>query len=70
MDYNKWALEYFDEAEKIKRNISKLNLKLKENLTAREKKDIQKMVLTFRSIYYECMITGKHLKRRGEAIVN
>lgn len=67
MDYNKWSKEYAKEGEKILRNIAVLKSKL-PCTNHDEAKEIQGNILKFRTIYYECMMTAKHLQSRGGSV--
>ena len=67
MDYLKWSQEYYDEAQKIQRNIERLKLKLKR-APLNEKRSTEDKIMKLRIIYYECIHTASYLasKVQGE----
>ncbi|MBQ2971723.1 MAG: hypothetical protein IJO20_02220 [Ruminococcus sp.] len=68
MDYIKWSQEYTDEAKKILRIIENKKKMLK-NVTRDERHSLNAEIINLRNIYYECMLTAKHLyERAGEML--
>ncbi len=65
MDYLKWSQEYYEEAEKILRNIDILKEKQK-NVPQDERQTVAENILRLRSIYYECVHTAGYLASRAE----
>lgn len=65
MDYVLWSNEYFDEADKILRNIEVLKKRLK-NATFDEAKNLNSQITAYRYIYYELCLTGKHLMSKAK----
>ena len=66
MDYIMWSLEYLDQAQKLLAVIEKKKLKLK-TATADQRQTLNADIIKLRNIYYECMLTAKHLgERAGE----
>ena len=64
MDYIKWSQEYLDEAARLLKVIEKKKQKLK-NATLDERHTINAEIIKLRNIYYECMLTAKHLYERA-----
>lgn len=64
MNYVKWSQEYLDEAKKLLKVIEKKKQKLK-NATPDERKTLCSDIIHLRNIYYECMLTAKHLRERA-----
>lgn len=69
MDYIKWSQEYLDEAKKLLLVIEKKKQKLK-NATPDEKQTLNSDIIRLRNIYYECMLTAKHLRERAGVMLN
>ncbi len=69
MDYIKWSQEYIDEAQKILKAIDSKKRKLK-NATADELHTLNSDIIRLKNIYYECMLTSKHLLERAGVIEN
>ena len=69
MDYIKWSQEYLDEAKKLLLVIEKKKQKLK-NATPDEKQTRNSDIIRLRNIYYECMLTAKHLRERAGVMLN
>lgn len=69
MDYIKWSQEYLDEAKKLLKVIDKKKQKLK-NATPDEKKALYSDIIHLRNIYYECMLTAKHLSERAGVMLD
>ncbi len=68
MNYEKWSLEYFDEAQKILRNIEKLKEKQKR-VKVDERQTIKQNIIRLRYLYYETLHTASYLKNRWEEII-
>ena len=64
MDYIRWSEEYSDKAKKVKEDMERLNLKLK-NSTGDEARVIRASLITLRTMYLECMKTAEILALRG-----
>ena len=64
MDYIRWSEEYSDKAQKVKEDMERLNLKLK-NSTGDEARVIRASLITLRTMYLECMKTAEILALRG-----
>lgn len=64
MDYIKWSQEYLDEAARLLKVIEKKKQKLKK-ATLDERHTINAEIIKLRNIYYECMLTAKHLYERA-----
>ena len=69
MDYIKWSQEYLGEAKKLLLVIEKKKQKLK-NATPDEKQTLNSDIIRLRNIYYECMLTAKHLRERAGVMLN
>ena len=69
MDYIKWSQEYLEEAKKLLLVIEKKKQKLK-NATPDEKQTLNSDIIRLRNIYYECMLTAKHLRERAGVMLN
>ena len=65
MNYEKWSLEYFEEAEKILRNMERLKEKLKKSKVD-ERQTIKQNIIRLRYLYYETLHTASYLKSRWE----
>lgn len=65
MDYVLWSNEYFDEADKVLRNIEVLKKRLK-NASFDEAKNLNSQITAFRYIYYELYLTGQHLLSKAK----
>ncbi len=64
MDYILWSQEYLDQAQKLLMVIEKKKLELK-TATADERHTLNADIIKLRNIYYECMLTAKHLSERA-----
>lgn len=69
MDYIKWSQEYLDEAAKILKAIDNKKRELK-NATADETHTLNSDIIRLKNIYYECMLTAKHLAERAGVTQN
>ncbi|MBQ9742836.1 MAG: hypothetical protein IJV88_04070 [Ruminococcus sp.] len=65
MDYLKWSQEYYEEAEKVLRNISRLKDSL-SSVPADKYRTTENMISMLRTIYYECINTGAHLALKAK----
>ena len=67
MDYFVWSQEYFEEAEKIKRNLGRMKEKLK-TISMYQRRSLEEKIRRLQIIYYECMHTAVYLEKiaRGE----
>ncbi len=68
MNYEEWSLEYFEEADKILRNIERLKEKQKV-AKLDEKQTIKRSIVRLRYLYYECLHTAAYLKNRWEEMM-
>ncbi len=64
MDYIKWSQEYIDEAVKLLKVIEHKKSMMK-SATRDERKTLSADIIKLRNIYYECMLTAKHLNMRA-----
>ncbi len=64
MEYLQWSQEYYEEAQKVLRNIERLKKKLKSCPTDRYR-TIERDIQTLRGIYYECLEISAQLKQRA-----
>ncbi len=69
MDYIKWSQEYIDQAQMLLKVIEKKKRQLKSS-TADERHSINADIIKLRNIYYECMLTAKHLYERAGEMLN
>lgn len=69
MDYIKWSQEYITEAQKVLKAIECKKRKLKY-ASLDEKHTLNADIIRLRNIYYECMLTAKHLSERGGVILD
>ena len=69
MDYIKWSQEYINEAQKILRIIENKKRMLK-NVTRDERHTLNAEIINLRNIYYECMLTAKHLSERAGVMLD
>ncbi len=69
MDYIKWSQEYFDEAQNLLRLIDKKKQKLK-TASLDERHTLNADIIKLRNIYYECMLTAKHLSERAGVMLD
>ncbi len=69
MNYIKWSDEYYEQAQKILDVIEKKKSKLK-TATTDERHEFNAEIIQLRNIYYECMLTAKHLKLRAGEMAN
>lgn len=67
IDYQELASEYFSEADKITRNIDRLEAKLAESKTI-QRQIITKNIKTLKQLRNECILNAIYLKRRAEEI--
>lgn len=65
MDYLVWSQEYYDEAEKIRRNIARMKKKLKEG-TVYERRTLEDNIHKMQLILYECLQTAAYLESIGK----
>jgi len=61
MNYFEWSKEYFEEAEKIKRNLVRMKQKLK-TVAFNERRTLEGNIQKLQLIYYECMHTAAYLE--------
>ena len=64
MDYIMWSQEYLTQANTLLKVIEKKKRKLKSS-TADERQTLNADIIKLRNIYYECMLTAKHLSQRA-----
>lgn len=69
MNYIKWSDEYNTQAQKLLTVIEKKKSMLKK-ATADERQSINTEIVQLRNIYYECMLTAKHLMLRAGEFKN
>ena len=69
MDYVKWSDEYMQQARNLLTVIEKKK-KLLRNATADEQHSLNADIIQLRNIYYECMLTAKHLLERAGVMDN
>lgn len=69
MDYLKWSQEYYEEAQKILRNIERLRDKLRSS-TVYEKRSTEDKITKLRLIYYECIHTANYLQQKAKQEVS
>lgn len=69
MDYFKWSQEYFEEAQKILRNIDRLKEKLK-SIPEDQRRTTEDNIMKLRMIYYECVHTAGYLASIAEERTN
>ncbi len=60
MNYFEWSQEYYAEAEKIKRNLSKMKSKLR-TVPMNERRTLEENIQKLQTIYYEVMQTAGYL---------
>ncbi len=60
MNYSEWSQEYYAEAEKIKRNLSKMKAKLR-TVPMNERRTLEDNIQKLQLIYYEVMQTAGYL---------
>lgn len=60
MNYFEWSREYYEEAEKIKRNLSKMKSKLR-TVPMNERRTLEDNIHKLQLIYYEVMQTAGYL---------
>ena len=65
INYIAWADEYVDEAHRLLKVIEKKK-QMMEKASVDEKHLLNTEIIRLRDIYYECMLTAKHLRARGE----
>ena len=61
MNYYEWAQEYFEEAEKIKRNLERMKKQLK-TISMYKRRTLEDNIQKLQLIYYECMHTATYLE--------
>lgn len=64
MDYLEWSQEYILEARKVLKAIEHKKKKL-STASLDEQHEINAEIICLRNIYYECMLTAKHLSQRA-----
>lgn len=64
MDYLQWSQEYFQEADKVLRNIERLKAKL-SSCPSDEYRTTEDKIMKLRSIYYECIHIAGYLRSRA-----
>ncbi|MBQ4128414.1 MAG: hypothetical protein IJD68_01420 [Ruminococcus sp.] len=69
MDYIKWSQEYVNEARKILRIIDRKKALLKRS-TPDERHVINAQIIKLRNIYYDNMLTAKHLRQRAKELLD
>ncbi len=69
MDYIKWSQEYITEAQKVLKAIESKKRKLR-TASLDEKHTLNADIIRLRNIYYECMLTAKHLSMRGGVMLD
>lgn len=69
MDYLKWSQEYITEAQKVLKAIEHKKKKL-PNASLDEKHTLNADIIRLRNIYYECMLTAKHLSQRAGVMLD
>ena len=60
MNYSQWSQEYYEEAEKIQRNLSKMKNKLK-TVPMNERRTLEENIQKLQLIYYEVLQTAGYL---------
>lgn len=61
MDYFAWSKEYYEEAEKIKRNLKRMKENLK-TVSMYQRRTLEDNIQKLQLIYYECMHTACYLE--------
>lgn len=69
MDYINWSQEYLIEAQKLLKAIEAKKQKLK-TATLDEQLTLNADIIKLRNIYYECMLTAKHLSERAGVMLD
>lgn len=69
MNYIQWSDDYYNQAHKLLKVIEKKKAMLKKS-TADERHAINADIIQLRNIYYECMLTAKHLRLRAGEMAN
>ncbi len=69
MDYIKWSQEYIEEAEKLLTAIEHKKQKL-SSASLDERHTLNADIIKLRNIYYECMLTAKHLCERAGVMLD
>ncbi len=64
MEFLQWSQEYYEEAQKVLRNIERLKKKLR-SCPQDEYRTIERDIQTLRGIYYECLEISSYLKQRA-----
>lgn len=65
IDYIAWADEYGKQAQSLLKVIEKKK-RMIATASVDEKHMLNADIVRLRNIYYECMLTSKHLRERGE----
>ncbi|MBR3971878.1 MAG: hypothetical protein IKJ83_03205 [Ruminococcus sp.] len=65
MDYLVWSQEYYQEAEKLKRNIERMKQKLREG-SVYERRTLEDNIHKMQLILYECLQTAAYLEGIGK----
>lgn len=65
MDYLVWSQEYYDEAQKVKRNIKAMKNKL-QSIPMDEKRTLEANIQKLQLIYYELLETAGYLAGMGK----
>ena len=66
MDYAKWANQYIDEAQQVKKHIKKIRLELKAAKTKKQAAEIYYRISSLYQIYYELHETARKISRYAE----
>lgn len=61
MNYLLWSQEYYDEAEKVRRNIERMKTKLK-GISLYERRTLEDNIKKMQIILYECLQTAAYLE--------
>lgn len=62
MDYFLWSQEYFEEAEKIKRNLFRMRKNL-QTVASNKRRTLEDNIEKLQLIYYECLNTANYLEK-------
>lgn len=60
MNYSEWSQEYYEEAQKIQRNLSRMKNKLK-TVPMNERRTLEENIQKLQLIYYEVLQTAGYL---------
>lgn len=68
MDYNEWAREYYENAQRVHKVIVRKNQELKDKkaLSADRRKQLTDEISHYRRIYHELLNIGDTLRNRAE----